>query len=132
MRVTLPYPPSVNNLYFTVGRRRVLSNEGRAYKQKAAMLALAAGMRPLAGPIAVVVDVYRPRKAGDLDNSLKSLLDSLKGIAFQDDSQIVELQARRHDDKGNPRAEVTIEVSELVGTQKALNPTGDVQKSRFA
>jgi Holliday junction resolvase RusA-like endonuclease len=67
-----------------------------------------AGMRPFAGPIAMYVHVYRARKVGDLDNSAKVLADSLNGIAYQDDSQIVEWHLWRHDDKANPRVEVEI------------------------
>lgn len=111
MTVTLPYPPSTNNLYGT-GRngRRFLKSEGKAFKATSAAMALAAGVRPVAGEVRVTVDVYRPAKRGDLDNSLKSLLDSLKGVAWKDDSQIGEIVARRHDtDRTNPRAVVTIE-----------------------
>ena len=55
------------------------------------------------------VVVYRARRAGDLDNSLKVLLDALNGIAFEDDSQVVEIHARREEDPANPRVEVQIE-----------------------
>ena len=57
----------------------------------------------------VAVTSARPRRIGDLDNVLKSLLDSMKGIAFVDDGQIVELRLRRFDDKLRPRVEVTVE-----------------------
>lgn len=69
----------------------------------------AARVQPISGPVAVTVSVYRPAKRGDLDNTLKVLLDSLKGFAFHDDAQVVELHASRGDDKVNPRAVVTIE-----------------------
>ena len=50
----------------------------------------------------------RPQRSGDLDNRLKCLLDSLNGIAWSDDGQIVEIHAYRHDDKKNPRVEIEI------------------------
>jgi crossover junction endodeoxyribonuclease RusA len=65
-------------------------------------------MRPFAGPVAVYLHVYRARKAGDLDNSAKVLLDALQGVAYNDDAQIVELHLYRHDDKANPRVEVEV------------------------
>lgn len=109
MTVTLPYPPSTNNLYANVRGRRVLSREGRAYKHAAATLALAAGLRPVDCLVSVTIDLYRPAKRGDIDNSLKSVFDSLTGVAWIDDSQVCEVHARRHDtDKANPRAVVTI------------------------
>ena len=36
-------------------------------------------------------------------------LDSLRGIAYADDKQIVEIHAYRRDDPANPRIEVVIE-----------------------
>lgn len=110
MTFTLPYPPSTNNLYGTgTNGRRFLKSEGKAFKATSAAMALAAGVRPIAGDVSVTVDVYRPAKRGDLDNTLKSLLDSLKGVAWADDSQVTQILARRHDtDRHNPRAVVTI------------------------
>lgn len=124
IRITLPYPPSVNNCYASVRNRKILTKEGRLYKRNAASIALRAGIRPIDGPIAISIYIYRPRKAGDLDNFFKIPIDSLKGIAFEDDSQIVELCAKRFDDKANPRAELTITSSSLAGTQSALGWEG--------
>lgn len=108
MTFTVPYPPSVNHLYSTVRGRRVLSREGRAFKQTAAAMALAAGVRPTADEVEVRVEFYRPRKTGDLDNRLKGLLDSLTGVAWVDDEQVRRIEAERFDDKANPRAVITI------------------------
>jgi crossover junction endodeoxyribonuclease RusA len=110
--VTLPYPPSVNNLYATVGRRRVLSKEGRAFKQQVGLVALVAGMRPLSGYVKVTGVIYRPKRQGDLDNRIKALLDALKGVAFTDDEQVDELHFVRREDAKNPRAVVMVVPSE--------------------
>lgn len=106
-RFTLPYPPTVNT-YWRIDRRGFarLSDEARAYKRVVGQRL--EGMLPCSSPVVLSVDVYRPRRIGDLDNTLKALCDSLRGFAFVDDSQVVELHARRFDDKANPRAEVTI------------------------
>lgn len=106
MTLTLPYPPSVNSMYATFRGRRILSREGRAFKKQVATIA--GNITPVSDPFAVDVKIYRPRKSGDLDNTLKALLDSLTGVVWVDDSQIVEIHATRHEDKGNPRAEITI------------------------
>lgn len=116
MKLTLPYPPSAN-AYWRVWKGRILvSAQARAYKARVGFQAAAAkargGVSPyltLAGPVVVSVALYRPQRRGDLDNTLKVLLDALKGIAFVDDSQVVEIHARRFDDKANPRVEVTVE-----------------------
>lgn len=109
MKCTLPYPPSVNHMYATYCGRRVLTAEARQYKRTASLTAYRAGFRPLAGDVRVTVNLYRQRRAGDLDNGLKALLDSLKGIAWTDDAQVKRIEAERHEDKENPRAEVVIE-----------------------
>lgn len=114
MRLTLPYPPTAN-LYWRVFRGRpVKSEKARHYQNAVRMRWLTsrprgAPARALAGPVSVEVHAYRPRRRGDLDNALKVLLDALKGIAYVDDSQVVELHARRYDDKANPRVEIEIQ-----------------------
>jgi crossover junction endodeoxyribonuclease RusA len=111
LRVTLDYPPSANRYWRNVEGRTLVSREARAYKETAAWVAYAAGLRPLAGPVAITLRFYRPRRAGDVDNLLKVTLDSLIGVAFADDSQIEEIHAYRYDDPERPRVEV--EVSEV-------------------
>ena len=56
----------------------------------------------------MVIDIYRPRKVGDIDNCAKLILDSLQGYAYDNDNQIVDLHLRRFDDKVNPRVEVFV------------------------
>lgn len=109
MRFTLPYPPTVNTYWRNVNGRQILSAEARAYKQRAALIALSTGARPMSGDVACVIDIYRPARRGDTDNFLKALLDCLKGIAFVDDSQVSDIRIRRYDtDKANPRAEIEV------------------------
>jgi crossover junction endodeoxyribonuclease RusA len=108
--LVLPFPPSANRYWRSVpGRGVLLSAEARRYKEDAGMVALAAGVRPVDGPVALTVTLYRPAKRGDLDNRIKVLLDALGGgIAYRDDSQVVELHAYRLDDKDHPRVEVQV------------------------
>ena len=55
------------------------------------------------------VDVYYPNRRSDLDNSLKSTLDCLqKCKAIKNDNKCLEIIARKHLDKENPRIEFTI------------------------
>lgn len=106
--VTLPYPPQVNHLYTVARGRKVLSKVGREYKARALAEALAQGVRPTGGECCVIVKLYRPRRAGDLDNFLKVTLDALTGVAWHDDSQVRIIHAERFDDKERPRVEVGI------------------------
>lgn len=103
--LTLPYPPSGNRYWRHAKGRTYLSAEARAYR---AAVARVAPTLPLDGPVSVTLTVYRPRKAGDLDNTFKVLLDALNGLAWHDDSQIEELHGYRHDDKDAPRVEVEV------------------------
>jgi crossover junction endodeoxyribonuclease RusA len=107
--LVLPYPISANRYWRSVpGRGVLLSADARRYKEDAGKEALAAGVRPVDGPVALTVTLYRPAKRGDLDNRIKVLLDALSGIAYRDDSQVVELHAYRLDDKDHPRVEVQV------------------------
>lgn len=107
VRLILPLPPR-NNVYYRHSRGIThLSTEGRNYKAQVNTLRYT--IQPLEGPVRVSIDVYRKRKAGDLDGFFKGLLDSLNGVAYHDDAQIVELHARRFDDKHDPRVEIEIQ-----------------------
>jgi crossover junction endodeoxyribonuclease RusA len=107
--ITLPYPPSANEYWRSVGRGQVLlSAKARAYKEKIeADLAWLGAPRIIGGAI-LYLDLFRPQCSGDLDNYLKVTIDALKGIAFEDDKHIAEIHARRFEDKERPRVEVRI------------------------
>lgn len=108
LTIELPLPPSANRYWRNFRGRMVVSAEARAYKEQAAWIAKIGGAQMLEGALSLSVDVYRARKAGDLDNKLKVILDSLQGVFYKNDSQIVEIHARLFDDKSNPRALVSV------------------------
>lgn len=109
MRITLPYPVSANRYWRNVNGRMVRSAEATAYKQEVGWLCAALGIQPLTGNVCVSLDFYRPAKRGDLDNLLKVVFDSLNGWAYEDDKQIVEIHAMRHEGKDDPRVELSIQ-----------------------
>lgn len=108
--LVLPYPPSANRLWTFTARGARLTEAAKAYKTECGLVARtqATADMPFLGAVRLTMRFYRPRKAGDLDNMQKGLLDALNGICWHDDRQIVELHAYRHDDKRNPRVEVEI------------------------
>lgn len=107
MNLTLPYPPSANRYWRVFRGRAVKSQEARGYQL--AVQLKNAGTRPLTVPVRVTLEVHRPAKRGDLDNSIKVLLDALKGIAFVDDSQVCALNVFRHEaTPKTARVEVTV------------------------
>ena len=108
-RIILPYPPSTNTLY--ANRRsggRIKTREGHVYKEAVGLLLRRERVPLLTGPVSLVIRLYRPQKRGDLDGHLKAIIDAMSGIAFVDDEQVERIDARRFDDKANPRAEVMI------------------------
>lgn len=119
----LPYPPTVNHTYIR-GRR------GKVFKSAEAMAFFEevrykyADLEPLIGDIVLSIDFYRPRKSGDVDNRIKALQDSLQGLAYVNDSQIVELHIRRLDDKKkHPLGAARVTVGVLDG-KPVKSPSG--------
>jgi crossover junction endodeoxyribonuclease RusA len=111
--LVLPYPPATNNLYFsfvTKDRKiiRVPTDRAKKFKADVARQCQQLDVKPFIGEVSVSLDVFRPRRVGDLDGTFKIVFDSLKGFAFNDDKQIVEILAKRHDDKDRPRVEIQI------------------------
>ncbi len=109
---TLPVPPSANRWHRSFGGRIVTAAPVRAYQERARLLALCAGVRQIRRPATVAVSVtwYRGRKAGDLDKRLGILLDALQSVAYENDSQVVEIRAFRLDhDPEHARVDVTVD-----------------------
>jgi Holliday junction resolvase RusA-like endonuclease len=109
VRLILPEPPSANRWWRNVNGRMVTSAAARKYKHGAIALGYVALARVVSGPVRVRLDWYRGRKSGDLDKRIGIALDSIQGVMIENDSQVVELFARRFDDKDNPRIEITVE-----------------------
>lgn len=55
-----------------------------------------------------LTNAIRPTKKPDMDNIMKIVADALNGVAFRDDSQIVDCMVRKfYSDK--PRVEITVQ-----------------------
>lgn len=147
IELTLPYPISANvywRSFVPRGHQRAivtLSDEAKAYKQEVGWLIRKAGVRqPLTGRVAIEILLYpqrpqdwakRARKAPltwdddvrciDLDNANKVLLDSLKGLAIEDDKWVREIHARRMEPDGEAR--VVVRIAQLT---LPANPQGDL------
>ncbi len=91
LRLYLPFPQSVNDLYSTVRNRRVLSAKGRAYHKEVCAIVLAEGKNvKLTGRVSYALVLYPPdKRRRDLSNYVKVLEDSLTQANFwADDSQV--------------------------------------------
>lgn len=132
--LTLPYPISANRYWRTYMPKgfkapvTTLSSEAKAYKAQVLHLVRVAGItRPITGRVAVSYVLYPNRPLDykrrmskdplnwddtvqciDLDNAQKVLLDSLKGIAMEDDKWVRRITAERAEPDGEGRLVVTI------------------------
>lgn len=102
-------PLGTNNLYAHVGRQRFLTPKARANKEALAWEARSQFRgKPLSGPLAVEVQLFWPdRRKHDIDN-IKVLLDSLTGIVWEDDGQIVDAHLIKEFDRERPRVELRV------------------------
>ena len=97
LRLTLPWPPSVNHYWRRVGNRTLVSKEGRRFRKRVLATLSARHIERMTGTLAVRVVAHPPdRRRRDLDNIAKSLLDALEhGGVYEDDSQIDRLAIER-------------------------------------
>lgn len=93
--LTLPWPPTVNTYYrhVPIGRavRSMISKRGREYRAAVAAIVLESrAAKRLAGRLQVAIDAHVPdKRARDLDNALKGLLDACTHAGvWVDDEQI--------------------------------------------
>jgi crossover junction endodeoxyribonuclease RusA len=113
MKITLPYPPSVNHYWraFRMGKsiRFYVSDEAKKYRRAVGELLSEIDM--ILGPLNVRIEAYPPdrKKHRDIDNILKGLLDSMEHAGvFENDSQIVDLHVVKRDPAPPGRVEVTV------------------------
>lgn len=138
MILVLPYPVSANRYWSSRCVRNkhtgqymamtYVTSEAQAYKREVALLAKAAGVKPLPGRVCVELKLYPHRPADwakrarkdpdywadtvqciDLGNCEKVLSDALNGIAWLDDKQHHRIVKDRMDpDEHGARVVVTI------------------------
>jgi Holliday junction resolvase RusA-like endonuclease len=117
MKFTLNIDPGqlrVNSRYMISGGRLVLSSRYRdaveAARLQVRQACINGGWRTTAKPVRVMVITHWPTQRGDCDSTVKAVCDALQhGKAIANDSQIVELVARKSVDKQHPRLEVEME-----------------------
>lgn len=122
LELTLPFPPSVNNLYETVATRdgrllRKKSKRGKFY-ESAVSGALAAwkrdhALRPPAPPYSLTLYVFPPRdgRAHDLSNLVKAPEDALFAAIGQDDRHVARLMCVKFAPSSDARIVLILEGS---------------------
>jgi len=110
MKITIPGNPISVNHYTANTRfgRKYLTKKAKEY-QKVVLLSCEGIDKPFLGDVEVKVKYFfGDRRRRDLLNYDKVWADSLEGIAYIDDKQIVKAYLEKHYDKGAPRTEVEI------------------------
>lgn len=99
LSLSLPYPPSVNGYWGFQGHHRFLTAKARQFKAEVAKEVSLTSIRFGASRLDLTIDLHCPdRRARDIDNVLKPLLDSLvQAHLFDDDSQVDVLTIRRRE-----------------------------------
>jgi len=100
----IPWPPSVNN-YWGQSKRgtKFILPKAAAFRRDVIFITAQAGIKQYDEEerLSIHLDLYPPdRRRRDIDNVLKSLLDSLEiARVIHDDSQFDELHVVRHEEK---------------------------------
>ena len=108
--IELPWPPSVNTYWRSIGPGRVIiSKKGREYRESA-IKNCAHIDTLLTGRLSVKIEAYPPdARKRDLDNLPKAILDALTHAdVWLDDSQIDDLQIVRREKVENGSITVII------------------------
>ena len=119
LKLRLPLPPGVNNQYVTVGKRRVLSKQAKAFYRDAGVIIQEQRSRgaiadswlasfheqPLACDLVYFFETPFRR---DLDGGLKITLDAVCTLLGLDDRYIVSLTLEKRLDPLHPRVELEL------------------------
>lgn len=131
LSLTLPCPPSANR-YWTVapGRGLVPTAAAMDYKARVRKLLLTKA-KPIVGDVVISGVWYRPRRIGDLNNTLKVLEDALNGLAWLDDAQISAVVNYRRDDSDPKNARIELEIiGERFATAEEAKSVTDAKAAR--
>lgn len=110
-RITLPWPPTNNNLFTVARGRKIKSQKGRNYLAEVNAYILSNRMAyGLKSSLSVNITAYPPTRAKrDLDNLFKAPLDALTQCGvIADDSLIDDLRIVRGEVVKGGRLEITI------------------------
>lgn len=113
MKLTLPFPPSVNGYWRTFRGRMIISKRGREFREKCLediAKQISYSEREIEHHVEVSIILYPPSKRlMDIDNFTKGCFDSLThaGI-WKDDSQVKKLTIEWGEIVKGGKAEITI------------------------
>ena len=107
--LTTDLPTTDNHTYGQRGIFKFIYKEAKDWKAETQLKAKKQWKtKPLEGPVWLDVQIYYKRDR-DTQGGLKLLCDSLEGIVYINDKQIVDLTAHKEQDKENPRIVIKVE-----------------------
>lgn len=89
IKLTLPFPPTVNHMWGFAGKRKYLKKEAHEFRRIVQEACIEAKAK-IDGRIAIFIALYPPNnRKFDLDNRIKALQDALEHAGvYLDDEQI--------------------------------------------
>lgn len=112
MKLTIPGEPVPKQSTRFGKGRAYQSPKVEAFERKVRFYAIAQKLQRLAGPLSVSAAFYLGNaRRVDLDNLWKGVSDALNGVAWEDDSQLVEVHLSKAIDRASPRIEVRVEAA---------------------
>ncbi|MCX8602654.1 MULTISPECIES: RusA family crossover junction endodeoxyribonuclease [unclassified Gilliamella] len=111
IHLILPYPPTVNHYWGTVGKRRYIKADGIEFRNAVIAIVLQnKANKKLADRVMVNIKAYMPdRRKRDLDNINKAIFDALiHSNVILDDEQIDVLHSERKEVVKGGRIELFI------------------------
>jgi len=115
--IQLPIPTLLNDLYIPVikptGNAGLIKNkEAKEYSKLVHIYCIKQKVKLLTGKLSFKMDILiKDRKDYDIDAVQKLLFDSLEGIAYKNDRNIIELIVRKH--LKSEKDGLIIEISQL-------------------
>ena len=92
---SLPYPPTTNGLFATIGNRRVKSKAYAAWRVEAGWCIRQQGHASVDGSVAILMQCVAPdKRRRDISNLIKAVEDMLVEMrVIEDDSHVVTVTA---------------------------------------
>lgn len=90
LRIVLPYPPSIWDMYEGWGKTRHLSPEYAKWRADAGHFIRGRNERPISIPFSAAICLKRPNKRQDLDNRAKPIFDALQHYGIIKNDNLVE------------------------------------------
>lgn len=110
MKFTVPGPPVPAPRPRVTKRGTFIPKTAVDYSRKVRLCAYTAGLHRIAGPVCLSLWLYFPdRRRRDGENVQKLIQDALTGVAYVDDSQVLEWHGVIAYDAASPRAVVQVE-----------------------